>query len=142
MFRRLVLTLLFTVCANAAAAQSLRVGVSPDYPPLAYLNGGEVVGIEADNARAVGEIIGKSMKMVRMPFKELIPALEAGKIDVIMSGMSVTEERAARVLFSDPYMAMGQMAIMHKDKVARFAQPWSVYREDQHMTYSQLTQYQ
>jgi polar amino acid transport system substrate-binding protein len=129
MYRRLFLTLLLSVCASAVAAQTLRIGVSPDYPPLAYLAEGRVVGIEADNARAVSEIIGQPMKMVQMPFKELIPALEAGRIDVIMSGMSVTDERAGRVTFIDPYMQMGQMAIMHRDKVAQFAQPWAVYRE-------------
>jgi polar amino acid transport system substrate-binding protein len=129
MFRRLFLTLMFFLSTTAAAAQPLTVGVSPDYPPLAYLAEGQVVGIEADNARAVSEILGRPMKMVQMPFKDLMPALEAGKIDVIMSGMSVTDARAQRVMFTDPYMRMGQMAIMHRDKVARFAQPWSVYRQ-------------
>ena len=46
-----------------------------------------------------------------------------------MSGLSVTAERSERVTFVDPFMQIGQMAIMHRDKVARFAQPWSVYRE-------------
>jgi polar amino acid transport system substrate-binding protein len=129
MLRRLLPILLFVFSATLANAQTLKVGVSPDYPPLAYLQEGQVVGIEADNARAVSEIIRQQMKMVPMPFKELIPALQAGKIDVIMSGMSVTDERAKLVTFSDAYMRMGQMAIMHKDKVSRFAQPWAVYRE-------------
>ena len=129
MLRRLLPILLFVFSATLVNAQTLKVGVSPDYPPLAYLQEGQVVGIEADNARAVSEIITQQMKMVPMPFKELIPALQAGKIDVIMSGMSVTDERAKLVTFSDAYMRMGQMAIMHKDKVSRFAQPWAVYRE-------------
>lgn len=129
MLRRLLPILLFVFSAALANAETLKVGVSPDYPPLAYLQEGRIVGIEADNARAVSEIIGQQMKMVPMPFKELIPALQAGKIDVIMSGMSVTDERAQLVTFSEPYMQMGQMAIMHKDKVSRFAQPWAVYRE-------------
>lgn len=129
MIRRLLLALLFSAFASVVSAQSLRVGVSPDYPPLAYLVEGKLVGIEADNARAVGEILSKKMDMVQMPFKELMPALEAGKIDVIMSGFSVTDERAQRVTFTEPYMRMGQMAIMHRDKVGSFAQPWAVYRE-------------
>ena len=129
MFRRLFAILLLTLGTSLASADALRVGVSPDYPPLVYLQDGKVVGIEADNARAVSEIISQPMKMVQMPFKELIPALQAGKIDVIMSGLSVTDERAQLVTFTEPYMKMGQMAIMHRDKVARFAQPWAVYRE-------------
>ena len=57
-----------------------------------------------------------------------MPALLAGEIDVIMSGFSVTGERSAQVLFTDSYMLVGQMAILHRDKIARFAQPWSIYR--------------
>ncbi len=127
---RLVLILVsLTFLAGGALAEALRVGLSPDYPPLVFKQEGQLVGIEADNIRAVSEVIGRRMTPVEMPFDKLLPALQAGEIDVIMSGMSITEERAQKVLFSEPYMRMGQMAIMHKDKVARFAQPWSVYRE-------------
>jgi ABC-type amino acid transport substrate-binding protein len=65
---------------------------------------------------------------VNMPFDKLIPALLAGEIDVIMSGFSVTAERSAQVLFTDSFMLVGQMAIMHRDKIASFAQPWAMYR--------------
>jgi len=129
MLHRFLLLVLLTLATPPALADALKVGVSPDYPPLAFQQDGRVMGIEADNVRAVSEVIGRQMKFVPMPFDKLLPALLAGQIDVIMSGFSVTEERAQQVSFSDPYMRMGQMAIMHKDKVARFAQPWSVYRE-------------
>ena len=122
-----VLTL-FVVTSMASAA-TLRVGLSPDYPPLQYKQDGRVVGIEADNARAVGEILGRQVKVVELPFAELLPALEAGKVDVIMSGLSITDQRSERVLFTQPYLQVGQMSIMHRDKVARFAQPWAIYRE-------------
>ena len=46
-----------------------------------------------------------------------------------MSGFSVTDERSEKVAFTEPYMTIGQMAIVHRDKVARFGQPWSIYRE-------------
>jgi polar amino acid transport system substrate-binding protein len=130
MFRKFLLVLLGTLFfAATATAAGLRVGVSGDYPPLIFVQEGRVVGIEADNARAVGEMLGKSLSLVQMPFAALIPALEAGDIDIIMSGMSVTPERSERVVFTDPYMEIGQMAITHTSKVAQFAQPWSVYRE-------------
>ena len=129
MLHRLLLLMLFTFGAALAAADALKVGISPDYQPLAFQQDGRVVGIEADNVRAVSEIINRPMNFVPMPFDKLIPALMAGQIDLIMSGLSVTDERAQQVSFTEAYMAMGQMAIMHKDKVARFAQPWSVYRE-------------
>ena len=110
------------------AADSLRVGVNPEYPPLVFKKEGRLVGIEPDNARAVGEIIGRKIQWVEMPFEKLIPSLLAGDIDVIMSGFSVTAARSAQVMYADSYMLVGQMAILHRDKLARFAQPWSIYR--------------
>lgn len=129
MLRKLLLFILITCSSVSVAAEGLKIGMSPDYPPLVYKQKGAVVGIEADNAVAVSKIMGLDMTLVEMPFAELIPALQAGKIDVIMSGMSVTAERADKVLFTDPYMVLGQMAILHTDKVARFSKPWSIYAE-------------
>ena len=122
---------LLWVCAlaPAALAEALRVGLSPDYAPLAFKQDGRVVGIEVDNSRAVGEFMGRKIELVELPFEQLIPSLLSGEIDVIMSGLSVTSERAAQVLFADAYMRVGQMAIMHQEKVGQFSQPWSVYRD-------------
>jgi polar amino acid transport system substrate-binding protein len=129
MIRKYLLALLLLVATSSAmAAELLRVGLSADYPPLVFEKDGQVVGIEADNARAVAEIIGRKVNFSSMPFDKLIPALLAGDIDVIMSGFSVTAQRSAQVLFTDSYMRVGQMAIMHRDKIARFAQPWAMYR--------------
>jgi len=130
MTRSLLLSIFLLIGAGGAlAAEALRVGFSPDYPPLVYKQDGRVVGIEADNARAVGEILARPITLVELPFEQLIPALAAGRIDVIMSGLSATAQRSKQVAFTDAYMRVGQMAILHKDKVARFAQPWSIYRE-------------
>jgi polar amino acid transport system substrate-binding protein len=129
MARTILAGLLFLLCTSAVwAADELRVGVSGDYPPLVYKQDGRLVGIEPDCALAVGEIIGRKAKLVEIPFEKLIPALQAGEIDVIMSGMSVTAQRSAQVTFIDSTMRVGQMAIMHRDKLTRFAQPWSIYR--------------
>ena len=76
----------------------------------------------------MGEIIGRKVSLINMPFDRLVPALLAGDIDVIMSGFSVTARRSEQVIFTDSYMRVGQMAILHRDKVASFAQPWAVYR--------------
>lgn len=130
MAKSLLFSLLLLLGASGTlAAEALRVGLSADYPPLVYKQEGRIVGIEADNARAVGEILARPVTLVELPFDQLIPALIAGRIDVIMSGLSVTAERSKQVAFTDAYMRVGQMAIMHRDKVTRFAQPWSIYRE-------------
>jgi len=128
---RLLSLFLFSLLlgSGAASAEVLKIGLSPDYPPLQYRQEGRIVGIEPDNAVAVGKILGRDIELVPMPFEALLPALESGKIDVVMSGLSVTAERSDRVSFTEPYMRVGQMAIMHRDKVAHFAQPWAVFRE-------------
>ncbi len=128
MLRLLVLSFLLTATA-CVQAQTLRVGLAPEQPPLVFRDGERIVGLEADNARAVGEIIGRRVELVPLAATELLPALEQGRVDVIMSGLSVTPERAARVEFVEPYLQAGQMAIMQINRVSRFGQPWAIYSE-------------
>jgi len=128
MFRTFLLLLWCILSAVSHAAGGLRVGVSADYPPMIYKQEGRIVGLEADNAKAVGGIMGQELTLVDMPFAKLIPALQAGEIDVIMSGMSVTPERSAQVTFTDPYMEMGQMAIITTENAAKFSQSWSIFQ--------------
>jgi ABC-type amino acid transport substrate-binding protein len=129
MIRTLLLSLVFLLTATGAQAAGLKVGVAADYPPMAFMEQGQIVGIEADNAKALGGIVGQQLTLVNMPFNKLIPALLAGEIDVIMSALSVTPERSQQVLFTDPFMEVGQMAIIRTEKAGQFAQPRSVYRE-------------
>ena len=129
MLRAISLALVLMFSTFPALAAGLKVGISPDYPPLAMKQEGKIVGIEADNARALEALLGLKITLVEMSFAELLPALLTGQVDIIMSGFSVTDERKQQVLFTDPYMEMGQMAIVHRDKVGSFAQPWAIYRE-------------
>jgi polar amino acid transport system substrate-binding protein len=129
MLRKILLASVLALLSVHVLAAGIKVGVSGDYPPLIYKQDGRLVGIEADNAKAVGDILGQPMTLVEMPFEELIPALQAGKIDVIMTGMSITPERSKQVTFTEPYMEIGQMAIMSTSKVGLYSQPWSIYRE-------------
>lgn len=124
-----LLLLLSLLAPPVMAKAMLKVGLSPDYPPLQFLHDGRIVGVEPDNARTVGELLGRRVKLVPMAFDALIPALRAGEIDVIMSGLSVTAERSRQVLFTDAYLRVGQMPIMLKDNIGRFSQPWSIYGE-------------
>ena len=128
MTRKFLMILLLLASTVSMAAETLRVGVSADYPPLVFEQEGRIVGIEADNARAVGEILGRKVTFSNMPFESLLPSLLAGEIDVIMSGFSVTGSRSEKALFTESFMVVGQMAIMHRDKITRFAQPWAIYR--------------
>lgn len=103
--------------------QALRVGAAPNYPPLVFSEGGEIRGMEAELAELLSQRLGRSIAWVELPFVELIPALEAGRIDLIMSGMSVTEARRRRVAFAEPYLEVGQMALIREEDEAKLAEP-------------------
>lgn len=126
-FFLLFISFLFT--STAVAADILRVGLSADQAPLHYLQEGRVVGIEADNALAVGKILGRDVELVVMPRAALVAAVKNAEVDVLMSGLNISEALSAELSFIDSYLQVGQMAIMHRDKAAYFVQPWAVFRE-------------
>ncbi|NIV47234.1 MAG: transporter substrate-binding domain-containing protein [Gammaproteobacteria bacterium] len=104
---------------SAVSNPVLRVGLTANYPPLIDKVDGKLEGIEIDLAREVGKDLGKRMVFVEMPWVELIAALKAGEIDVIMSGMSITAERKKEISFTEPYLEIGQMAITRVDEIQR-----------------------
>ena len=101
----------------------LRVGISPNYPPIAFEEDGKVVGVEADLARKLGEQLPTKITFVTLAWEELWPALRDDKVDVVMSGVSITENRSARVRFTDPYLRVGQMALVRKTQMAKLSDP-------------------
>lgn len=96
----------------ACAPEPLRVGTAADYAPLAFLEAGALRGVEIEFAERVARELGRPLALERIRFDELIGALRAGKVDVIMTGMSITEERSALVRFTRPYLQVGQMALI------------------------------
>ena len=96
------------------APAPLRVGTSGEYRPFSFVEGGELRGIEIDLARRFASENGRELELVQLPLVDLIPALVDGKIDVIMSGMSVTSQRLQRVQFTESYLDVGQMALVRK----------------------------
>lgn len=115
--------LLLLLLAPLVQAEDLRVAISGNYEPLTFKRDGELVGIEVDNALEVGRILGRRVKFVEMPLEQFIPALEIGKVDVVMSGFSVTPERQQQVAFAEPFMFIGQMAIVRVSDGLRFIDP-------------------
>jgi ABC-type amino acid transport substrate-binding protein len=97
-----------------------RIGISPDYMPLAYKDPTiGFVGVEVDFANQLGQSLGKTIVFVETPFPELIPSLLEERIDIIMSGMSITREREKLVSFTDSYATIGQMVLVRaKDRSA------------------------
>ncbi len=99
----------------------LRVGVTPNAPPLIFKQEGKVVGLEADFARELAKYLGKSLRFVELEWEDLIPALLENKIDIIMSGMTRTALREVRIAFTTRYLESGQMALIRREDAARFS---------------------
>ncbi len=111
--------------AVPARADLLRVGVTPDAPPIIYREDGRVTGLEADLAQALGRDLGKEVRFIELPWDDQIPALLDGRTDIIMSGMSVTQTRGSEVAFTSPYMAGGLMALVRREDAGSFAGPFA-----------------
>ena len=90
-------------------------------PPLIYKQGKQIVGLEADLARGLANYLGRPLQFVEVAWKDQIPFLQEGRIDIIMSGMSITKLRKIRIAFSDPYSRTGQMALVRREDIQRFA---------------------
>jgi polar amino acid transport system substrate-binding protein len=99
------------------------VGLAPHYPPLVFKQQGHVTGLEVECARGFEGELGRRVELVELAWEALIPALESGQIDVIMSGMSITDARARRVWFVSPYLRVGQMAIFRKADQLQLSSP-------------------
>ncbi len=94
----------------------LRVGTSGGQPPFTVKSkDGSLIGYEIDLARLLANAMKVDLELVEMPFAELLDALEEGKVDVVMSGMTMTPERNLRAAFVGPYIVSGK-SILTKDK--------------------------
>ena len=77
--------------------------IEGDYPPFNLMVGANASGLDAELATMFADYLKRPLKMTRMGFSELIPCIEAGKADFCISGISITDERKEKVLFSNPY---------------------------------------
>lgn len=98
----------------------LRVGFEAGYMPFEMLDkGGEIIGFDVDLARLMARKLGVKLRVVNQAWDGIIPALLTDKFDVLMGGMTITEERAQRVDFCDPYIRIGQTVLLNKKLAGR-----------------------
>jgi len=94
----------------------LRVGTSGTQPPFTMKSkDGQLMGYEIELAKLLTQAMDLNLKFVEKPFSELLPALEKGEIDMVMSGMTITAERNIKVTFAGPYIVSGK-SILVKSK--------------------------
>ena len=97
----------------------LVVGMSGDQPPLnATARDGKIIGLEADISSRMASAMGVKLRVANMPFSELLPALSDGKVDMILSGMTMTPARNLKVAFVGPYYVTGKAFLTKKETIA------------------------
>jgi len=104
----LVLAMLIGTVALSGCTQETEnkiiVGTSADFPPFEYKDeNGTIVGFDVDMITTILISQGYEVEVRDILWETLIPALETGQIDVIVAGMSITDERKQQVDFSEPY---------------------------------------
>lgn len=98
----------------------LVVGMELAYPPFEMTDAqGQPAGVSVDLARALGAALGREVRIENMAFDGLIPSLKTGKIDLILSSMTATAERAQSIDFSDPYLQTGLCLLVAKDSAVQ-----------------------
>jgi len=90
------------------------VGVDAAFPPWTYVEKGEYKGFDVDVMREIAEHEEFNIKIVDMPWETIIPALAAGKIDILISGLSITCERDEVIDYSDPYWEVDQTILVEE----------------------------
>lgn len=99
----------------------LRVGCDAAFAPFTYTDDkGQLIGFDVDLIKAIGEEMGYTIDIQGYPFDGIIPTLITNNIDLIISGFTISEERAKRVAFSDPYYRCGLTYLVKKEDAKKF----------------------
>ena len=99
-----------------ADPNALVIGMELAFPPFEMLDSsGQPAGVSVDMAHAMGQYLNRPVRIENIPFDGLIPSLKTGKIDVIISSMTVTEDRKKSIDFTDPYLKMGLAILAAKN---------------------------
>jgi polar amino acid transport system substrate-binding protein len=94
----------------------LRIGTDPGYMPFELINKkGELIGFDIDLAEEMAKAMNVKLEIVSTAWDGIIPSLMTDKFDVIMGGMTVTQERNLTINFSEPYLLIGQSILLKKD---------------------------
>jgi len=92
------------------------VGIDGEYLPYTFIEAdGTARGFDVDSIRWIAEKKGFDVKIQPMAWDGIIPALQSGKIDMVYSGMTITDERKKMVSFSNPYWKVNQSVAVHKE---------------------------
>ena len=97
-----------------AAGGTLVMATNAYFEPYEYHEGDQIVGIDVEMAEAVAAKLGMELKVEDMEFDSIIPAVNSGKADMGVAGMTITEDRLISMNFSTPYTTATQVIIVQE----------------------------
>lgn len=103
-------------CGKGKEEATLVVGTNPEFAPFEYMEGEEIKGFDIELIKQIGEKIGKKVEIKSINFDGLLPALQSKKIDVVIAGMTATEERKKHVNFTKNYYISQQNIMLKENK--------------------------
>ncbi|MBQ5777568.1 MAG: basic amino acid ABC transporter substrate-binding protein [Oscillospiraceae bacterium] len=111
-----VMVFALAACTAPTDEATLTMGTNAAFPPYEFMDeNNNVVGIDAEIAAAVAEKLGMKLEIKDMAFESLITAVSSGAVDIVLAGMTVTEERKESVNFTDSYATGVQVVIVTED---------------------------
>lgn len=100
--------------SHAFAAEPIRVAIDPTFPPMEYMQDGKRTGFDIDLAQALSAKMGRPLAYTDMDFKAMVPSVLAGRQDIVLSAIYITDERKKVVDFTDPYFTAGLVIMVKK----------------------------
>ena len=110
--KALIGMMVLSLSATALAKEKIYVGTNAEFPPFEYLEKGEITGFDIELMNEMGKVLDAEAKVQDMAFDGLLPALQMKKVDVVIAGMTATEERKKTVAFTQPYYTASQVIIV------------------------------
>lgn len=101
--------------AQNADGATLTMATNAEFPPYEYMDSNEIVGIDVDIAKAICDKLGMTLAIDNIAFDSIIPAVQSGKADVGVAGMTVTEDRLQSIDFTDSYTTATQVIIVNAE---------------------------
>lgn len=106
--------LTLVACGGSEEDKTLVMATNAEFPPYEFYENNEIVGIDAEIAAAIAEEMGMELVIEDMAFDSIISAVQSGKADIGVAGMTVTEKRLKNVNFSDTYATATQVIIVQE----------------------------
>lgn len=107
---------MISLCAcKSTNSGKLVMATNAAFPPYEMVEGSEIVGIDPEIAKLIADDLGRELVIEDMAFDSIIAAVQTGKADIAMAGLTITEDRKQNINFSDPYTEAAQVIVVRTD---------------------------